>query len=71
MRTVLELIFEHLFEEVAELILSLEDYLLLCRVHINVDLLRGDIKRHVEEIRVASLGLVGLISCVYGSLDLV
>lgn len=45
MRTVLEFIFEHFFEEVAELILSFEDYLLLCWVHININLLSGDVYR--------------------------
>lgn len=71
MSTILEFFFKHFFEKVAELILSFEDYLLLCGVHIDIDLLSGDIYRHVDEVGVASLRLVGLISCVYGALYLI
>jgi hypothetical protein len=71
MCTVLEFVFEHFFEEVAELILSFEDYLLLCGVHIDIDLLSGDVYTHVDEVGVASLRLVGLISCVYSALNLI
>ena len=71
MCTILEFIFDHFFEEVAKLILSFKDDLLLCGVYINIDLLSGDIYRHVHEIGVPSLWLVGLISCIYGTLDFI
>ena len=41
--TEFEFIFEHLLEELTELILSFEDYLLLCGVHIHINLFRGDV----------------------------
>lgn len=46
----LKFVFEHLFEVLTELILSLEDHILFRRVHIHVDLLSRYVYRQVYEV---------------------
>ena len=71
MRRLIELFFNKGLKVLAELILPLKNDVLLGGMHVDVDLLCGDVDREVNEVRVAAFGLEERVCLIDDSLDLV